>query len=290
VSGSNGHKTKETLKKKNMKRIVYTVAFTMFTGLSMAQQEKNVPDTTRFNLKSTEILIIDHSVEDENMSDLDTIDAALDEETKKKYEAHWAGLDFGFNVLTDGAFGTSFSNYTYWENDPARSMTWNLNLLEHKFGIVREYVGITTGLGFSWNQFAFSDSYILNASNDTLTAFIDTANVYSKNKLKASYLTIPLLLEFCTSADEDKSLYLAAGVVGGVRLTSKIKRKVEFDGKEFKQEEKGTYGLNPFKVDATVRVGYGSWGAFASYSLMPLFDTGKTTEVYPLTFGLTMNF
>jgi hypothetical protein len=37
-------------------------------------------------------------------------------------------------------------------------------------------------------------------------------------------------------------------------------------------------------------MGYGSWGAFASYSLMPLFDAGKTTEVYPLTFGLSLNF
>lgn len=272
-----------------MKRTAYTIAFTILTGVVFAQTE-NVPDTTRFNLKTIEILIIDHAGHDEGDEDIDTIDAAPDSETKRKLEAHWAGLDFGFNMLTDGSFGTSFANYPYWENDPARSMTWNLNLLEHKFGIVKEYVGITTGLGFSWNQYSFSDNYILSASNDTLTAFIDTVNVYSKNKLKASYLTVPLLLEFCTSANNDKSFYLAAGAVGGVRLTSKIKRAGEFDGKEFKQELKGIYGLNPFKLDATVRMGYGSWGAFATYSLMPLFDIAKTTEVYPLTFGLSLNF
>ena len=271
-----------------MKRTVYIIAFTILGGIVFAQNEK-VPDTTRFNLKTTEILIIDHS-DHEGDEDIDTIDAAPDAKTKRKLEAHWAGLDFGFNMLTDGSFGMSFANHPYWENDPASSLTWNLNLLEHKFGIVKEYVCITTGLGFSWNQYAFSENYILSASNDTLTAFIDTVNVYSKNKLKASYLNVPLLFEFCTSANNDKSFYLAAGVVGGVRLTSKIKRAGEFDGKEFKQVLKGIYGLNPFKLDATVRMGYGLWGTFATYSLMPLFDTSKTTEVYPLTFGLSLNF
>ena len=38
-------------------------------------------------------------------------------------------------------------------------------------------------------------------------------------------------------------------------MTSKLKRKGEFDGKEFEQKEKGTYGLNPFKLDATARMG-----------------------------------
>jgi len=39
-----------------------------------------------------------------------------------------------------------------------------------------------------------------------------------------------------------------------------------------------------------VRMGYGQWGAFANYSLIPLFDTKKTAEAQALTFGLTLNF
>jgi hypothetical protein len=169
-------------------------------------------------------------------------------------------------------------------------MTWNLNVLEKKFAIVKQYVGITTGLGFSFTQLAFRDNYVLQNNADTLFAVIDTVNSYSKNKLRANYLTVPLLIEFATNENADKSFYLAAGVVGGVRLSSKVKRTGEFDGKDFKQSLKGVYGLNSFKLDALVRLGYGDWGAFASYSLMPLFDTEKTVEVYPLTFGLSMNF
>lgn len=270
-----------------MKKVIYSAILLLSTA-AFAQEEEPKKDTTRVNMGKIEIILVDHSNDEDNVND--TIDAAPDEFEKKKYEAHWAGLDMGFSMLMNDQFDNNFDNYPYWENDPARSMTWNLNILEHKFAIAKEYFGVSTGLGFSFTQIAFRDNYLLNSTADTLFATIDTVNVYSKNKLKATYLTVPLLLEFCTNADEDKSFYLAAGVVGGVRLTSRIKRNGEFDGKEFQQIEKGVYGLNSFKLDGTVRLGYGSWGAFANYSLLPLFDTAKTVEVYPLTFGLSLNF
>lgn len=258
-----------------------------FTFAQVEEEETKSPDTTRVNLKRVEILIIEK---------LDSIESnALGEENPEetkpdRAEAHWAGLDFGFSMLMNQQFAPEFTNNPYWETDAARSQVWNLNLLEHKFRLYKDYIGITTGLGFSFTSAAFTDNYLLLNNADTLFAEMDTTLVYSKNKLKASYLTVPLLLEFCTNADANKSFYLATGVVGGVRIASKIKRAGEFDGKDFTQTVKGIYGLNPFKLDATVRMGFSSFGAFASYSLLPLFDTGKTVEVYPLTFGLSMNF
>lgn len=271
-----------------MKTTIYTLSLLLLSINGFAQEEKE-PDTTRVNMGRMEIILVDHSSEKEE-TEVDTVDASPDEHERKKFEAHWAGIDMGFSVMMNNSMGTNFDNYEYWENDPARSMTWNLNLLEKKFAIAKEYFGITTGLGFSFTQLAFRDNYILTQSSDSLFAVIDTVNNYSKNKLRANYLTVPLLLEFATNEDDDKSFYLAAGVIGGVRIGSKIKRSGEFDGKDFRQEEKGIYGLNPFKLDGTIRMGYGSFGAFASYSLLPLFDTERTTEVYPLTFGLSLNF
>jgi hypothetical protein len=272
-----------------MKTKIYTLAVLLSSAGVFAQER--TPDTTRVNMGKMEIILVDHSKEEmDDNEDIDTVDAEPSDNDREKYEAHWAGLDMGFGMNLNNAMGTSFDTNPYWENDPARSMTWNLNILEKKFAIAKQYVGITTGLGFSFTQMAFRDNYVLQHNSDTLFAVIDTLNDYSKNKLWANYLTVPLLIEFATNEDADKSFYLAAGVVGGVRLSSKIKREGEFDGKDFKQSVKGVYGLNSFKLDALVRFGYGDWGAFASYSLMPLFDTDKTVEVYPLTFGLSMNF
>jgi hypothetical protein len=282
-------------------KAIYTTALFLAMGVSfnsVAQVEEVIveeevieekesaspPDTTRIRIGDKEIIIIGEDTEFEDEFE------EGDEPKDNKSEAHWAGLDFGFSMLMNNNFEPSFPNYPYWENDAARSQVWNLNILEHKFNIAREYFGITTGLGFSFTSVAFRDNYLLQHSADTVFAAIDSTFQYSKNKLKASYLTVPLLLEFNTNADASKSFYLATGVVGGVRIASKLKRKGEFEGKEFTQKEKGTYGLNSFKLDATARLGYGDWGAFVNYSLLPLFESQKTTELYPLTFGLSLNF
>lgn len=267
----------------------YILGAMMLMGLaSYAQEEKSAEDadTTRLNLGSKEILIIDHIEDTLYIEDGDT----LTYEPEYKNEAHWAGVDFGVSMLMNSSFATSFPSDPQWENDAARSQVWNLNLFEHKFSIAKEYFGITTGLGFSFTSVAFKNNYVLVDTPDSLYAFSDTINSYSKNKLKAAYLTIPLLLEFNSKLKSDRSFYFATGVVGGVRLASKTKRKVVTNNSRYVQKEKGTFSLNPFKLDALVRLGYGDVGVFASYSLLPLFDTGKTAEAYPLTFGLSMNF
>lgn len=261
-----------------------------------AQEEtggKSVPDTTRMNFGNTEVIIITHGEEWEGGEDssepTDTIDAAP-EEDGDDIEAHWSGVDLGFGMLLNNQYGTDFGGHKYWNTDPAKSVNFNLNLLEHKFSIYKNYVGVTTGLGFNFTQIAFNDNYILKVSPDSVYATIDTVATYSKNKLKASYLTAPILIEFCTSSGEEKSFYLATGVVGGVRIGSKVKRIGKIEGKEFEQIEKGVYGLNAFKLDAMVRMGYNSWGVYAAYSLLPVFDDSKTDAIHPINFGLTYNF
>ncbi len=252
-------------------------------------------DTMKMKFGKTQVLVINNGEEDwddEEGFDEDDEDLGPEEEPRKsrKSDAHWAGLDLGFMMLLDENRENTFANNPYWKNDPAKSQVWNLNFLEHKFNLGQPFVGLTTGLGFSFTSVAFRDSYLIQSSADSVFAAVDSVSSYSKNKLKATYLTAPLMLEFNTSRDASNSFYLAAGVVGGVRIASKTKRQGEFDGKEFKEKVKGPYNLNPFKLDAAVRFGYADWGIFANYSLLPLFDKGKTIEIYPLTFGLSVNF
>ncbi len=281
-----------------MKNLFFISAIILST-VSFAQEEPKTPevpvvpepkkstDTTRINLKNMQVIVVskdDGQVEIE----IDTIDAAPIK-PKGNVKGHWAGLDFGFNVLTDGSGSTRFPNYKYWQNDPVNSTYFNLNIGEKKFKLVQEYVGLTTGVGFNWNQVAFTNNYILMDSIDTIVGVI-SPQYYSKNELRATYLQVPLLLEFNTNRDNEKGLYVAVGVIGGVKLSSKVKREGKIEGDKFKEKIKGTYALNPFKCDLTARFGYGYFGAFVNYSLMPLFDTEKTTEVYPLSFGVSLNF
>ncbi len=264
-----------------MKKII-TIAFAGILCLNANAQEKEndqTQDTTRLTFGKKEVVIYSK----------DSIDIDI-EDKERKSEAHWAGLELGFNILTNASNGSNFPNHPFWENDVAKSLTWNWNIAEHKFNIAKEYFGVTTGLGFSFQQYAIKNNFRLYDNVDSVYAIQDTVTKFTKNKLKVAYLTVPLLLEFNTNIDSDKSFYFATGIIGGVRIGSKTKIEGEENGKEFQRKVKSTYGLNAFRADATVRLGYGDWGFFANYPLVSLFEKDKTVEVNPITFGLTLNF
>jgi len=271
-----------------MNKLFYSAI--LFVTATATAQEEPTPDTTRMNMGKVEIIVVDHSKGDFEDMENDTIDAAPEEEEKKVLKGHWSGIDVGLNMLMTQDFQSDFEDYPYWETDIAKSSVWNFNLLEHKFKIYQNYIGITTGFGFNLNAYHFSNNYVINSNADTTFAVLDSVYKYSKNKLQANYFTIPLLLEFCTSNDDESTFYLAAGAVGGVRISSRSLMVNQVDGKKERVVRKDDFGINPFKLDAALRMGYGTWGVFANYSLIPLFEKDKTLELYPFTFGVTCNF
>ena len=107
-----------------------------------------------------------------------------------------------------------------------------------------------------------------------------------KNKLVASYLTVPLLLEFNTSQNADKTVHLAVGVIGGLRIGSHLKLVKEEGNRESKSKVFDDFNLNPFRYDATVRLGYRNFTVFGSYNMAGLFKDNKGPELYPVTVGL----
>lgn len=269
-----------------MKTVMTSVLAFLLMGSLNAQE---VPDTTRIKLGGSELIVISPKGSEIKIEEDGSINAEPDEEELNSIEAHWAALEFGPTLLLNSSMKSSFPNDPQWENDPGKSFSWNLNVLEHKFPIYKNYVGITTGLGFNWTQIGLRQ-YILNDSADSLWVVKDSVNDYKKNKLRAIYLTAPLMFEFCTSADGDEGFFLAAGVIGGVRIGSSTKSVIESNNNKIKTRDRGTMGLDAFRLDAAVKLGYQDWGVFANYSIIPLFDTDKTVGVYPLTFGLSYNF
>ncbi len=267
-----------------MKKIITSALGILLAWGATAQEE---PDTTRFKLGESEIVIIskgDVSVKGDTLTVEDG--EGEEEDDKPDTDGHWAGIEFGPTLLLNSSMKSSFPDDPQWENDPGKSFSWNINILEHKFPIYRNYIGLTTGLGFNFTGVGLKQQ-ALNVDSDSLWVTQDTVNSFTKNKLRASYLTVPLLLEFCTNGDgDDNGFYLAAGVIGGIRIGSSVKTKTE----DSKAVSRDTYALNAFRLDAAVKLGYNSWGVFANYSLLPLFDTDKTAAVYPLTFGLSYTF
>lgn len=267
------------MKRQTPVRLKYIILlFTLF-GVMYSSFSQMDYDTTRIRFRDKQMIFIGKAKDTSNNSYRNMLN---------RVEAHWAGIELGPTMLMNGSFGTTFPGAKHWENDPGRSFSWNFNFAEYKIKLYHNFVGVTTGLGINWTQIGLKNN-ILQSNSDSVWVFQDSVNDYKRNKLRAVYIQVPLLLEFCTRKKSDRGFYFSVGVVGGVKFGSSTIQLLEYDKMKNRTKTKGSYGLNPFKLDAAFRVGYRRVGLFANYAMMPLFDKNKTVGVYPLTIGLTLN-
>ena len=217
------------------------------------------------------------------------------------YDAHWAGFDIGFNTMMSAPFKRDFDANPYWENNIANSLQFNMGVWEYKIPIVRQYLGITTGMGFSISSYSFKNdakNYTLQYTADTtyaqvLPGVIHTDTIDGKlrnNSFTLAYFTVPLMLEFASQEREKKSFYFAAGVVAGIRFAGNYVQSGRYEnGGRFYNSTRAKYNTNLLTIEATARLGYDWGGLFASYNLNNLFKEGKTVNVYPFRAGITFN-
>ncbi len=218
----------------------------------------------------------------------ETVFFGVDNKASESF-GHWAGLELGMNGFGTKDYTTTLpANSSYMDVAYGmKSLNCNLNLMEKTFKIYRNNFGLTTGLGFSFNSYQFKNKTHLYADS-SFTGFYNDSLIpsFEKNKLKMSYLQIPLMFEYNSSNKTSNDFHISAGVIGGLKLTSKTKQIYEINNYDYEVIRKDDYNISPFKLDATVRVGYKDFTAFATYALTPLFQKNKGPELYPFTVGI----
>jgi hypothetical protein len=232
---------------------------------------------------------------------------------KGKYNGHWAGVDLGWNGYVNPDFNMNFpANQKYLDLNTSRSMTVNLNPIELNLNIAKNHFGLTSGLGLTFNNYYFSNSTLLVHDSGALVAYHLVDQNWNKadmkvNKLSELWITLPVIFEYQTNSGiKWNSFHLSLGVVGGVRVCAYTKQKfysryttyylVDDDGKyagSVYVDNKFTrtysqYHLNPFKLDATVRIGWSFLNFFANYSVTPMFQKNQGPELYPWAMGITL--
>jgi hypothetical protein len=265
-----------------------TLLLTASILVSLFAQSQTEPDTTNIMLGDMNILVIDKSPAD--TTNIVEPEEDEDDSGSKATLTHWGGIDLGVNLLLNKNGGTTMDSAAQWLNlDYGRSLSWRINLIEEKIRIYKDYVGIIVGAGLTYNSYGLKNNVRLETIDSSAIYAItvpDTLIDYSKNKLRASYINVPLMLEFNTSDDNDKSFHIAAGVIGGWKMGSITKQKWEDGDDKNELRRKADYNLTPFTLDATARIGYRNFTVFATYGLTSLFEKNKGPEVYPMTVGL----
>ena len=209
---------------------------------------------------------------------------------KNNFNGHWAGFDLGVNgyLTPDNDFSLKPED-NYLDLRMEKSINVKLNFFEQNFTLVRDHFGLVTGLGWEFNNYRFKDNVVLLENSDGVL-YQDVENIqnrdYSKSKLVVNYLNVPLMLEFQTNKfSKPNSFHISAGMMFGLKVGSHTKMVYDSGNK---QKERNFASLNPFKYDATVRLGWGVINLFADYSLGTMFKKDKGPELYPFALGITV--
>jgi hypothetical protein len=232
---------------------------------------------------------------------------------KGKFNGHWAGIELGWNGYVNEEFNMTYpANEQYLNLNNARSLMVNLNPFEFNFNLVKNHFGITSGLGFSLNNYYFSKSTMLIQDSMKLVAYniVDqngTPADMKVNKLFISWLTVPILFEYQTNSKmRMNSFHASLGVIGGVRLCSYTKQEYYarntnyylkddngktvgmFNSGDDAFRDKGQFHLNTFKADLTARIGWSFLNLWTTYSLTPMYQKDQGPILHPWTVGLTL--
>jgi hypothetical protein len=271
-----------------MKKMITAVFSFMLSAAAIAQSDSTnvASDTTNMKIGDTRIILIDENPNNDSTS----VEYADNGPSDKLELTHFAGIDLGVNILLNASGGTELDTNSNWlELDYARSLTWRFNILEEKIKLYKNYVGIMVGAGITYNSYGLRKNVQVLVTDSTgVTGLeIDSKNRdFTKNKLRASYINVPVMLEINTSEYLDKSFHIAAGVTGGWNMGSLTRQKWEDGDDKNSTKVKGDYNFTPFTLDASVRVGYKNFTVFANYGLTPLFEKDKGPEVYPVSVGI----
>ena len=253
-------------------------------------------DTTRIYFGNREIIVLDKNLRNSDNDIADEFLKGLNDGLKdgKKGKAKnpklnlWSGFELGINgwLNADGTPSMDSVNSNFSLNY-GKSIVVNFNLWEVRAKLIRENLTLVSGLGSEINNYRFDKNIRMNNVNDQLTLVEESEVNYLKSKFTIGYLNAPLYLCIASNANrKGKRLFVAPGITGGWRFTSYNKRKLEVDGDISKGRIKNDFNTMPFRVNASVRAGYGNFLLFANYSLTEFFRKDLGPGLTPFSVGL----
>ena len=214
----------------------------------------------------------------------------------KTTSTNWLIFDLGFANYRD------LTNYSYAQagsylkimrpGDPAvnegtttlntgKSSNVNIWLFMQRASLSKNVLNLKYGLGLEMYNFRY-DSRISFRNNPAPMAFNDSIS-FTKNKLYAGYVTVPLMININTKPNSHRGLIMSVGMSAGYLLASRNK---QVSGDRGKQKYRGDLALEPWRLAAIGEIGLGPVRLYGSYSINQLQKTYTRMEQYPYTIGI----
>ena len=203
---------------------------------------------------------------------------------------NWLIVDLGFTNYTDktnyaGATAQAFApgSQPYWfslKNN--KSVDVNIWLFMQRLNVYKHVVNLKYGLGVELNNYRYETNikYLINPTQ----VIMDTVS-YSKNKLAADYVTVPLMINFNFTPNRRDGFGISVGVSAGYLYSSRQK----LISSEFgKHKTFNSFDMEPWKISWIAEAQLGPVKLYGSLATKSMFNSQGLNQV-PYTFGIRLS-
>jgi hypothetical protein len=290
-----------------MKRITLLVAAIALTTAVTAQTDTTYNPKNNDTMRIGNILIIKKNKKAKGDDSTKVVmERRYGSKKNSRISTNWWIVDLGLSNYDDQTNYATAGNYLV--NKPGspalsssdfklrtgKSINVNIWVFMQRLSIVKNYVNLKYGLGVELNNYRYKSNisyredgtipYSGGMQSSSAFVFRDSIS-FTKNKLAADYLTVPLMLNFATNPNSSKKgISVSAGISAGYLYSQRNKQKSEERGKE---RNKGEYDMERFKLSYVAELGLGPVRLYGSYSPKSMYERGL--DIRPYNFGIRLS-
>jgi len=230
-----------------------------------------------------------------------------------RFNGHWGGVGLGVNGYVNEKFVYELpKEYEYMDLLWQKSVNVDINLFEQNIKLSPSgNFGLVTGLGYSIYNYRFTKSFTVMKDSTFFSGMYNQGVNVRKSKFVTNYITVPILLEFQDNNPSPLTKYrwhVNVGAIFGLRVHTHQKTYFNETNKDYELYNPVTerveafatspadpiskvhedFYMNPFKLDASLRVGWGWINLYANVSLIEMFNVGKGPKLYPFSVGIML--
>ncbi|HEX7754813.1 MAG TPA: hypothetical protein VF421_05710 [Niabella sp.] len=233
--------------------------------------------------------------------------------SKRNVATSWFGIDLGFANFVDhtnfsGAAAQAYApgaNANWFDLRFGKSVNVNIWVLTQKVNLVSHVLHLKYALGMELNNYRFESPVRFNPhpdpdAADPAVVYMDNepGRSYSKNKLAADYVTLPLMLNVTFPSKNRKVIEtgnktvkvrasrefgFSVGMSAGYLYAARNKTITSDNGK---QKAKDNFDLNPWKLSYVGEINLGYVSLYGSYAVKSMFKRGL--DMTPYTVGVRL--
>lgn len=197
-------------------------------------------------------------------------------------ETNWWIMDLGFAGFKDNTNYTSAatqafapgSNADWFDTRTGKSSNVNIWFFMQKLNVVKHVFNLKYGLGLEMNNYRFTEN--IKFQKNPTKVIMDNIS-YSKNKLAADYITVPMMVNFNFTPERRRGFGFSAGVSAGYLYSARQKLKSKENGK---QKIRDDFDLEPFKISYIGELNLGEVRLYGSYATKNIWKKGLDWTPY----------